>query len=142
VDRISRLYYAEGLSGYEIADRFGCDSSTIYETMEEAGLERREHGEHQRQRDRGSPVPFRTDNKGYERWETEAFGEYAHVAVHRLAAVAWFGFEAVRDAHVHHKIPVRWLNTEGNLEPVDPGDHIQIHNQAQDRERDARGRFL
>jgi hypothetical protein len=141
-DRIARLYYSDGLSAYEIADQFGCSPSTIYEAMDDAGLERRGEGEHQRQRDRDSAVQFRTDNKGYERWETEAFGEYAFVPVHRLAAVAWFGFDAVRDTHVHHKIPIRWLNTEWNLEPIDPGEHIQIHNRTLDRERDERGRFV
>lgn len=37
------------------------------------------------------------------------------VYIHRLAAVAWFGFEAVKDNRVYHKNRIRWDTREDNL---------------------------
>ena len=40
------------------------------------------------------------------------------VPVHRLCAVAWFGFDAVAGSDVHHRVPIPWLNVESNLAPL------------------------
>lgn len=49
-----------------------------------------------------------------------------HVAIHRLASVAWFGFDAVVDRDVHHRISIPWLNVESNLVPLPPEEHAII----------------
>lgn len=45
------------------------------------------------------------------------------VLVHRLSAVAWFGFDAVVDKDIHHRIPIPWLNIECNLLPLPRTEH-------------------
>jgi len=52
--------------------------------------------------------------------------------VHRLAAVAWFGFDAVKNKHVHHKNGIPWDNRECNLEPISPEEHNTIHHKGKD----------
>jgi hypothetical protein len=139
--RLRDLYWRQGLSAYEIADRFGCSSGAIYNAMDRHEIDRRTGGEPQRNYYRGRPVRFRTTEKEEERWECKIDGEHHVVSVHRLAAVSWFGFEAVVGNHVHHKIPIRWLNTEWNLEPIDPFEHRSMHSREREFERDEGGRF-
>jgi hypothetical protein len=49
------------------------------------------------------------------------------VKIHRLAAVAWFGYEAVVGKDVHHVSGIPWDNREDNLEPLDPSEHRRRH---------------
>lgn len=93
------------------------------------------------------PVPLETDCSGgnapvhedrpegaYRRWRHYSGDGSAVVPVHRLAAVAWCfdpaehesPLDAIRGKEVHHRIPVRWLNTERNLAALDPDDHAGI----------------
>lgn len=90
------------------------------------------------------PVPLETDCSGgrapvhesrpegaYRRWRHYRADGSDIVPVHRLAAVAWCfdpdehesPLDAIRGKEVHHRIPVRWLNTERNLSTVGPDDH-------------------
>jgi len=43
--------------------------------------------------------------------------------IHRLCAVAWFGYDAVIDRDIHHRLPVPWLNVKSNLLPLPPEEH-------------------
>lgn len=45
------------------------------------------------------------------------------VPIHRLAAVAWFGYDTVVGKDVHHRVPIPWLNVESNLTPVPSPEH-------------------
>lgn len=47
--------------------------------------------------------------------------------VHRLAAVAWFGWDAVVNNDIHHKNGHTLDNRECNLDPVDHAEHTRIH---------------
>jgi hypothetical protein len=47
--------------------------------------------------------------------------------VHRLVAVAEYGFEAVCDSHVHHKNGIPWDNRPSNLEVVSEKHHTNKH---------------
>lgn len=67
-----------------------------------------------------------TDGAGYERWRVRPYGETGGadtVFIHRLVAVAEYGFDAVAGNEVHHRNGVRWDNRPGNLEPRDPVSH-------------------
>lgn len=61
--------------------------------------------------------------EGYEYITESGSTRDTPVYVHRLVAVAEFGFEAVCDMDVHHKISVPWYNSGDNVEPMDPYEH-------------------
>jgi hypothetical protein len=66
---------------------------------------------------------------GYERvreWDPQESRErYAYV--HRLAAVAWGVLDGYDDPrHVHHRTSVPWLNTESNLQAIEPDRHAKV----------------
>lgn len=72
---------------------------------------------------------YRTNSKGYDVWsDNTGDGSADRVRVHRLVAVAKFGFEEVADNHVHHKNKCTWDNRPENLELMSPGDHMRHHN--------------
>lgn len=73
------------------------------------------------------PVSFYTDRDGYEQWATVACGEQKITSVHRLLAVAEYGFDAVVGQDVHHENEVPWDNRPENISLMDPGDHIRHH---------------
>jgi len=76
-----------------------------------------------------------TDWEGYEKFtdrkvsrENEKISEgTGTILIHRLAAVAWFGYDAVAENVIHHKLPIEWVNIEANLEPMDNAEHINRH---------------
>lgn len=125
-ETLRRMYHDGDMSLRDIAQEFGVSGSTIRYWMERHSIERRERTEAYRLA-RCLPVPgFRIDDSGYEHWYHTYDREALKVYVHRLAAVAWFGLDAVRDRHVHHTNNVGWDNREDNLEMVDPVTHHGI----------------
>lgn len=128
-ETLERLYWDEGLNQQEIADRLGCWPRTIVEWM----------GRHEIETRKGAPrkeyAYFETHKFGYERWQNLTLPDRgAVVLVHRLAAVAWYGFEAVANSHVHHADPegkdrpgIPWDNRESVIELLTPGEHASHH---------------
>lgn len=51
--------------------------------------------------------------------------------IHRLVAVAEYGYEAVAGKDVHHKDGVLCLNSRENIEPVSKEDHTRKHIEAE-----------
>lgn len=175
---MAKLYMEEDLSGYEIAEKFGCNNQTIYNWLRKHGIKELDgvkskaasgelcnpklasedwlrkkyeceemsirsiakelncssttvskhidrHGIRKRSNEPPGPekngyYSFRTTKRGYERWG-------CGVSIHRLAAVAWFGIEAVVNKQVHHKNGIEWDNRQSNLQPLSPSDHSKIH---------------
>lgn len=75
------------------------------------------------------PVPFCTDPwHGYERWRNRHGEEAQAVRIHRLIAVAEWGFDAVCGMDVHHKNEVPWDNRAENLELMSRSEHVAHHN--------------
>jgi hypothetical protein len=128
-------YREEHLSLKEIADRFGCSKTTVFERCVEYDVELRSPGEWNAYRAASTPAPFRTKADGYEKWQPSVGGKKRCVPVHRLLAVSEFGFDAVCDMDVHHgkeagALPaaeIPWANWPGNLELMSHGDHSQYH---------------
>jgi hypothetical protein len=73
------------------------------------------------------PPHFETVPRGYERVSHKYDTESRYVSVHRLAAVAWFGVDAVAGNHVHHENGIPWDNREENLQVLPPGEHAEKH---------------
>lgn len=107
---LREMYHGNGLSLREIGNRLGCDHTTIHRRMVEFGIERRKGS--------GAPgklpyAPYRTREHGmaYEYWQTK----HTQFPVHRLLAVAIYGFDEVGGKIVHHKTPIPWLNVPDNI---------------------------
>jgi hypothetical protein len=69
-------------------------------------------------------APYELNVSGYAQWRN---GAVEHVLVHRLLAVAEYGFDAVAGKHIHHKNGIRWDNRLENLEVLTPSEHAKLH---------------
>lgn len=162
-ETLRRLYWDEGLAQSEIADRYDVVFQTISRHMVEHGIN---PGKETGQFERVERAGFLTDDRGYERWsatDTER-GREEYVKVHRLLAVAEFGFDAVCDMDVHHGVEshlpaceIPWANWGENIEVIERGQHMTHHAEnrtfndetrrkqrenAKQRERNENGEFI
>lgn len=138
-DWLRQKYVTEGKSTREIGDEAGCTGSTISRWLRNHGIERREKWkagvEAAKRANRKEYVKMRTfdaeDVNAYEYWMTRVWEDGERVTknlyVHRLLAVAEYGFDEVKDRDVHHKIPIPWLNTHDNIELVGKSEHGEYH---------------
>lgn len=124
---MKRLYLKEEKTQEEIADELGCVKSTVSKWLQKHGIETRVAGG-------GRGVNYarlRHTRPGYVRWRVSGSEkqESAGVMVHRLLAVAEFGFDAVAGMHVHHTNGIPWDNRPDNIELMEPGEHARHHNE-------------
>lgn len=124
-------YWDEKLSAADMSELAGCSDETILRYMRQFDIPRRDMSDAVaigKRRQHGETVPLRTHERGYEYWRGTYKGEdMGRVSVHRLAAVAWFGFDEVADRVIHHKNNIPWDNRESNLEPLGWGEHMSHH---------------
>lgn len=127
---LHEMYVEQEMSTIDIADELDCAPNTVRKYLKENGIEIRSrsaavklgHGH------RPNEVPFGTHENGPEVWwPSHTDADAKHVYVHRLVAVAEYGFGEVADSHIHHKNEIRWDNRPGNLVPMEPGDHSSHH---------------
>ena len=76
-------------------------------------------------------LEYWTDKRGYERSKGNAKidGEWMgtpKLRLHRLCAVAWFGWDSVVERDVHHRVPIPWLNVESNLLTLPKPEHSHL----------------
>ena len=71
-------------------------------------------------------IAMDTIGKGYTAFHPRD-RQNAKCYVHRLCAVAEYGFDAVREGHVHHANECKWINSPENLELTNLEDHADIH---------------
>ena len=128
-ERLRELYKDEEKSPREIADEMGTGETTIRNSLGDNGINLRPSTKEK--------VPhYRISDYGYETWVTNVEGTTHTVLVHRLAAVAWYGPDAIDGKHVHHKSEIPWLNLdvtdwpEIGIVPVDPSEHVSGHMKA------------
>jgi predicted transcriptional regulator len=115
-ERLRVMYSEKKMSQTEIAEELDCTRTTIGNWLDEFGIEIRKQGR--------QGVNFRTYlQTGKERWEESKHGV---VLVHRLLAVAEFGFESVKDMDVHHLNTIPWDNRPENLELLTQKEHGTI----------------
>lgn len=117
---LRELYHSDGLTMREIANRLGVSIGAVQYWMDKHGLER----------EGGcagySYAPY-TVNDGYPRWNAPKSEGVTYASVHRLLAVAEFGFDEVVGNVVHHKNGVKWDNRPCNLKVMDKHDHMSYH---------------
>lgn len=133
---LRELYVDEKLSTIQIAEKIDCAASTIRKYLKKNGVEIRSQAESMRLRHGYSryEVPYIIGPFGAEVWKHSHKSEATTVFVHRLVAVAKYGFDAVADNAVHHKNGLRWDNRPENLELMDHGDHTVHHKKKFDPE--------
>jgi len=116
--RLREMYHGKGMTTPEIAEQFDCTETTIQNQLEENGIEKRDPGTRRKE-----SIALVESEKGYESWKHRN----TTVFVHRLASVAWFGFDSVKNQVCHHQNGIRWDNREDNIELMSRADHTKEH---------------
>lgn len=119
-DKLKKLYWDKEMSLNEIGKKYNCSHNTIHYWMKKHNIDREKHS-------CKKPPMFRLKD-GYEVWRTEVKGTNHSVRVHRLLAVAEYGFEEVSEKVIHHKNKIPFDNREDNIIPVTREEHTEIHN--------------
>ena len=128
------LYHRRGMTTREIADEFDCSNGTVSRWLNKHGISTRDNWREgvkaARQVNREERVAVRTLPAGYEYWaQKDPDRTNRIVYVHRLLAVAEYGYDAVADNDVHHKNQIPWDNRPENIELMDHSDHGRMHSQ-------------
>lgn len=76
--------------------------------------------------DYGTPY-FGLSVDGYEIWRSKHLDQRYQVFVHRLMAVAEWGFDSVCDKVIHHKNSIGWDNRIENIETTTQEEHVRKH---------------
>lgn len=113
------LYHSQNMNMKEVAEELGCTAMSVHKYLHKYDIQVRSP-KHTR-----AEVPLCNQYDGYVSWSHGG----KTVFVHRLAAVAWYGFESVSDRVVHHENGVKYDNRESNLEPMTRAEHRRVHNQ-------------
>lgn len=126
-ERLEELYLDKRMSTTQIADEMDCSRSTIGEWLDKYGIPRRSQGEEIEINAMQNPnICFYMDH-GYERIVDHCGGGRDTCYVHRLLAVAEYGFDAVKNSDVHHKNEIKWDNRPENIELMDISEHRRYH---------------
>jgi hypothetical protein len=126
------LYHGEKKPLREVANELNVSFHTVIKKMDEYGIERRSHS-YATFLGKLDQIPqYHTHYRGYERWRTNVKGTEYSVFVHRLQAVAEYGFEAVKDMQVHHENGIPWDNRPENLELMSRSEHTKHHHESGD----------
>jgi DNA-directed RNA polymerase specialized sigma subunit len=155
-ETLQKLYHKKGMSLREIGDELGCSYNAVQTWMQKHDIERRDMRDVAGNHKRKKPAHYRTNHYGYEEWKTVVDDKQETVSVHRLVAVAEYGFPDIDDWVVHHENGIPWDNRETNLRIMTDSEHKRTHakerwqneeyrqkqkRRAQSRER-RQGRFI
>jgi hypothetical protein len=117
-EQLNEWYVEQGMNLREISNKVDVSTTTVARRMSEAGIPRRGGGV------RTAQSTFRTNVDGYE----EVSGTHQTVPLHRLIAVAEWGFENVKNREVHHLNGCTFHNTLSNLQLCHPSEHTKLHH--------------
>jgi hypothetical protein len=154
-DWLEQKYVDERMSTAEIGELCDCSKETIRRWLSSHGIETRTKSEAAKIRAKKYPHTtnagakalsrnrsvhpnvFTHKQNGYERVQCGVNKE--QVSLHRLLAVAEYGFDAVTDKVVHHKSNIPWDNRPDNIELMDAGEHSSHHRSGKAKEHWRRG---
>lgn len=129
-DKLERLYWDEGMTQAEIADHAGVTPSAIHRAMDRHDIPRRDRMDAVNEtRRKGERIV--TNGQGYETWR---YARNQEVRLHRLLAVAEYGFDAVAGMEVHHQNRIPWDNRCSNIVLMGTEEHQKMHADQQKRE--------
>lgn len=100
----------------ELAEKFDCHGSTMKRKLEKYNI--------------NTPSQYNkkatlADINGYQVMQCGVVGK--GVLVHRLLAVAEYGYDEVCDNVVHHKNGIKWDNRPDNIEVMGRSEHAKLH---------------
>lgn len=126
-DFLREEYIQKQQSPRAIADKVGCSKNKIDRRLSEHDIPRRSRSEAARVRNSREPASFRINEDGYVESRTWFDGERYSILIHRLAAVAWFGYDEVAGNVVHHRNGMKRDNREDNFEVMSLQEHSRMH---------------
>jgi transposase-like protein len=120
--KLRELYVEKDFSMEELAEKFDVSAKTISNWCDKFGIKTGGKGA-------GSPydVCIYTSKTGYVRVKNVHKKVRQKFLMHRLVAVAEYGFDAVANSEIHHKNNLRWDNRPSNLEVISPEEHGRLH---------------
>lgn len=121
-------YHGDEMTITEISNQLDVARMSVWRALDRHGIERRSKSESQR---KTRPHYF-TKKDGYElaissQEKVDGREIFASARIHRLIAVAEWGFDAVAGMEVHHKNGIPWDNRPGNLQLMTKEDHALHH---------------
>jgi len=119
---VESLYCERQMTQTQIADILTCNQTSVSRTLREAGVETRDAGDYHE-------PSFYFSETGYLTCRHRDGQERVAFRIHRLAAVAEYGWEGVVGKEVHHKNRHRADNRAENLEPISAGEHAAHHHE-------------
>jgi len=134
---LHQLYREELMSQTEIAEKLGCSQSTLSYWLRKLNIHESENQVLYERMRRSGDISMKTTSQGYIRAEQQYRGEHDFFSMHRLLAVAKYGFDAVaRDgAHVHHKNHIPWDNRPANIQLLPAERHSAMHAEERSKNR-------
>jgi len=129
--KLREEYVKNGRTMYDLGEEWGCDPTTVANWLDEYDIQKRHAGDYHRV----ERVIYTQHEQGYEVWKPscgESRGKT--VFIHRLMAVAKYGYDEVAGKQVHHKNKIPWDNRPENIELMTSTQHAQHHYEQGDLE--------
>lgn len=121
-DYLREQYWENEKSTTEIAEELGCAVNSVRGWMERHDIPRRSISEAKKLKTKDYAFYFMKPH-GYYYWRDHE----EMVLVHRLLAIAEYGFDEVIDKDVHHKNGLKWDNRPDNIELLSRHEHRRQH---------------
>lgn len=122
-------YHRRKMSLNDMAEEMGVTDATILRAMDRVGIERRPAYVTRVLQNPGAGF-VHADARGYETIKHSVDDHTYNYTIHRLLAIAEWGYDEVCDSVVHHKSGIEWDNRPGNLELFDSqSDHAKHHHE-------------
>jgi len=133
-------FYTKEMNQQQIAEKFDVSHQTISRWMNEHGINPGQDSSHFQRKEH---TTFLTDAEGYERADSydPGAGSKEYVKIHRLVAVAEYGFDTVCGGVVHHLNGIPFDNRPVNLEVFSNPEHMEMHGKMRNLVRDERGKI-
>jgi len=123
---LRKLYVDKGMTSEQIADKFGVGSTTVQRNLKKNGIETRKSWDYAHE---GAKLRLEVNGNGYEFIHHFDDDAEEYVYIHRLTAIAEYGFDEVVGKDVHHVSEVPWDNRPSNLKPLTRAKHSSTHGE-------------
>lgn len=126
---LQEKYHNENMSITEISELIDSSRMPVQRALKRHGIDAHSHG----YKVKKQHPSFRLHSQGYVevyshyQYDDDGTQEVDWLRLHRLLAVAEYGFDAVANHEVHHKNNIPWDNRPGNIELLTKEEHALHH---------------